>query len=608
MGAFYGSVLIRADTPDVVRKALEGVAKNSKSRFLVGPALEGWISIFPDNSGQNERISAEIAKVLPNDILHLLVHDDDIFCYYFYRNGKLTDRYNSCPDYFGRVSSEEKKQCRGNPEVFEHLLPNAALEKLKKLLAKGQVTFEQERMTEFVRLLGLPNALSSYEYLQSGEREDIKGWEQFVHIPDLGPEIAARQAAEARIEDEKHRLTEAGVLLAEISAAKEPGKGASVVWGTDSINNGLLLVWQNVGFVPPDDEAKKLTEFFSLQPPWKLPIRPLGLKTNATAADFSTSPTGKWLAGGFVAGDWTMRVWDWRDKKLAFEVEHTRAVQWVGFSQDEQFVYSLGGDELIVTSLAEKRPLKTVKGVGGDRAAAIHPSGDFAAVAGRFGIIDLKKQKVTKTLRVNRRMEKIDRWPKLSDEAIAQKVKQNPEALKKLGIKSQEELESRIKKERFITFEKQEQVFDLGFSPDGKQLFVASDGIRVFDWEKILAAQDDTPPPEFFVNAPKVDENDLNAKPYAYSVRFDPRRNLLLSGCLAGTVQYLSPATGRSGTLLKVPGEVAITRLELTADGRALCCHCVSGLGRHRSKGNNERSDYLQIWNYPALCQAAGLD
>jgi hypothetical protein len=252
--------------------------------------------------------------------------------------------------------------------------------------------------------------------------------------------------------------------------------------------------------------------------------------------------------------------------------------------------------------------VKTVKGVEGARAAAIHPSGDFAVVAGRFGIIDLKKQEVTKSLRVNRRMEKIDRWPKLSDDAIAQKVKQNPEALKKLGIKSQQELESRIKKERFITFEKQEQVFDLGFSPDGKQLFVASDGIRVFDWEKVLTAQYDTPPAEFFVNAPKVDENDLNAKPYAYSVRFDSKRKLLLSGCLAGMVQYLSPATGRSGTLLKVPGEVAITRLELTADGRALCCHCVSGLGRHRSRGNNERSDYLQIWNYPALCKAAGLD
>lgn len=345
-------MLVRTDDSDVVRQALEVVARNAKCRFLVGPALNGWVSVFPDNAGQSDRVSAEIAKGLPNDVLHLVVHDDDIFSYYFYRRGRLADRYNSCPDYFGPVSSEEKQQSKGHPEVFEDLLPNpTSLKRLKSLLAKRKFTFEQERMTEFVKLLGLPNALSSYEYLQSGERDGIKGWEQFVHIPDLGPEIAARQAAEARIEGEKSRLQGAGLLLAEISPPKEGKAVTSIAWGTDSSNNGVLLVWQCFDFGPSGGDAPKSTEFYSLQAPWKLPLEPLGLKTNATATVFSTSPSGKWLAGGFVAGDWTMRVWDWRNKKLAFEVKHTRAVQWVGFSQDEQFVYSLGGDELILTSL-----------------------------------------------------------------------------------------------------------------------------------------------------------------------------------------------------------------------------------------------------------------
>ena len=38
---------------------------------------------------------------------------------------------------------------------------------------------------QFVTLLGFSNAISSYEYLQSGERDGIKGWKQFVHVPDL---------------------------------------------------------------------------------------------------------------------------------------------------------------------------------------------------------------------------------------------------------------------------------------------------------------------------------------------------------------------------------------------------------------------------------------
>jgi WD40 repeat protein len=611
MGTFYGSVLVRAENSNVVRKALEVVAKNSKSRFLLGPALNGWVSVFPNDAGQNDRVSAEIAKELPNDILHLAVHDDDIFSYYVYRNGRLADRYNSCPDHFGPVSSDEKKQCVGHPEVFEHLLPNAnakTLEKLKKLLTKQKFTFEQERMTEFVALLDLPNAMSSYEYLQSGERDGIKGWEQFVHIPDLAPEIAARQATQAQIENEKGQLQKTGLLLAEISPPKEGKTITAIAWGTDSSSNGLLLVWQSFDFGALGDAAPKMAEFQSLQAPWELPARPLGLKTNATATVFSTSPSGKWLAGGFVAGDWTARVWDWRDKKLAFEVTHSRAVGSVEFSRDDQFVYSLGGDEFIVSSLKEKGPVKTIKGVEGSRAAAVHPSGNFASLAlqGGLAIVDLNNEKVTKQLRVNRRMEKMDRWPSQPDDVVAQKLIQNPEKLKKMGVKSQKELESWIKEKRFLTFETQEQVFDLGFSPDGTQLFIASKGIRVFDWEKILAAKDDAPPPQFCVDAPKDDEYDPNSRPLAYSVRFDPERNLVLSGCLAGTVQYLSLATGHSGTLLEVPGEMAIGRLELTTDGKALCCDCAVR-PRRKDRLNDERSPCLQIWNYPVLCKAAGL-
>jgi len=38
-------------------------------------------------------------------VLHVVVHDDDIFCYFFYRGGRLVDRYNSFPDYFAEASA-----------------------------------------------------------------------------------------------------------------------------------------------------------------------------------------------------------------------------------------------------------------------------------------------------------------------------------------------------------------------------------------------------------------------------------------------------------------------------------------------------------------------
>ncbi len=612
MGTFYGSVLVRTEKSDEVQKALEEVAKAADSKFLMGPAVNGWISVFPDDSGQNEKTSVEIAKRLPDDIFHLIVHDDDLFAYFFFRKGQLVDQYDSCPDYFKKVSLEEKQQWQGRPELFQDLLTKSgSLEKLKTLLAenKEKYTFEQERMRKFVELLELPNALSSYEYLDSGERDGIKGWKQFIHIPDLSAEKTAKRAAQAKIKAEKKRLQKEGILLAEVKPPpkKVAGLPSSIAWGTDSSSNGLLLAWQSFDFTKPVDDEQNATELFTIQPPWNTPIQLLGLKTNGTAHIFCMSPSSKWVAGGFVAGDWKMRVWDWRRKEIAFEVIHTGAVQWVDFSQDEQWVYSMGGEEFIITSLAEKRPVITIKGVDGARGAAVHPSRKFIAVGlqSQLGIIDVENEKLIKRLRINRRMENLDRWRNLSDKQVVEKYLQNPEQLKRLRLNPQQQIESWVAENRFIKFVTEEHLFDLRFSPNGEQLFIASKGMRVFDWDKLLSATVDAPAPELSVDAPKDNEDDPNSRPLAYSVRFDPERNLLLSGCLAGVIQYLNTRNGQSGTLFKPPDEVSIFRLELTSDRQALCCHCAS---RPRVENLNNKFNCVQVWNYPALCKAAGLD
>jgi WD40 repeat protein len=526
MGAFYGSILIRTENSGEVQKALDEVAKITDHKFLVGPPVKGWISVFPDHSGQSDQTSAEAAKLLPCDIFHLIVHDDDIFSYFFYRGGRLIDRYSSCPDYFGDVPDEEKKLCRGRPELFQDLLDKPeSLGKLKALLAASQkkYTFEQERMTKFVELLGLPNALGSYRYLEEGERDGIKSWKQFIHIPDLSAEKASENAAQVRIKDKKKRLQKESILLAEIM----PPKGSPVLpdtlgWGTDT-----------------------------------------------------------------------------------------------------------------VASIATKQPVISVKGVESARGAATHPSGKFAVVIsqGGLGIVDLEKKKLIKKLRVNRRMETIDpfegaprerllrhcfkTWLEMPalreklgiDEKLRVEILKDPNAFEKLTVESQQKIKSmteQVRAKSSVTMETVEQVFDVCFNPNGEQLFIASKGIRVFAWDKLLSANDDTPAPELSVDAPRDDVTDPNSRPLAYCVRFDPARNLLLSSCLAGVVQYLNVKNGQSGTLLKPPDEdLSIWKLEFNSDRKALWCHYQLRPG---VENLNKRFCCLQIWNYPALCKAAGLD
>ena len=177
MGAFFDSIHARTENVGAVQKALEQLALRCDAKFLLGPALNGWISILPGGSGPNESLSMEIAKNLGCDIFHLAVHDDDIFLYYFYRDGKLVDQYNSCPEYFEETPDEENEESQGHPELFRDLLSNPpSLKKLRKLLDEERLGFESERMSEFADLFNLSNALTCYNYVRGEERK------QFVHI------------------------------------------------------------------------------------------------------------------------------------------------------------------------------------------------------------------------------------------------------------------------------------------------------------------------------------------------------------------------------------------------------------------------------------------
>src|SRR6516165_8046722 len=79
MGGFYGGVFLRTGEREKVKQIVENVARKHKCRFLVGPALRGWVGVYPSDHGQDQRVSRSIARCFRGDLFHLLVHDDDVF-------------------------------------------------------------------------------------------------------------------------------------------------------------------------------------------------------------------------------------------------------------------------------------------------------------------------------------------------------------------------------------------------------------------------------------------------------------------------------------------------------------------------------------------------
>lgn len=127
------------------------MAKCKGHKFYLAPVINGWVSLFPSEYWQ-ESLSREISRETEADVLHMMVHDDDVFCYFYYRGGELIDEYNSCPDYFGeKVPAKKRKKLKGKPEVFRELVgTESKVNKIRDIL-KPKSIFDKIKISKEVK-------------------------------------------------------------------------------------------------------------------------------------------------------------------------------------------------------------------------------------------------------------------------------------------------------------------------------------------------------------------------------------------------------------------------------------------------------------------------
>ncbi|MGH7137110.1 MAG: hypothetical protein ACREHD_15320, partial [Pirellulales bacterium] len=198
MGEFYGNIHVRTQDRDAALAALKPIARGERM-FLVSPLRNGWLSIYPNDYGQDYKVSHGIAKRIQGDVIHLLLHDGTDFCYWYYRSGKLIDKYSSRPDHFGPVSQRIRRGVQGRPELLQGLLaPGSDIEQLyvalDEMRSESHVTSLAGR---FAALLGIINFDTAYEDLIDEETDGVEGWDAFVHLPDVSPELRRRRQLEA---------------------------------------------------------------------------------------------------------------------------------------------------------------------------------------------------------------------------------------------------------------------------------------------------------------------------------------------------------------------------------------------------------------------------
>lgn len=608
MGGHYGTIHVRTEDRDAVRSSVEDLVSDRARRYLIAPAINGWVTIFPENNGQDSAVSKALATKLPDKtIIHCVVHDDDVFAYWLFEGGQTVDTYNSCPNYF---SDKNPPPRGGNAAAFSDLLANPKkVQELQSLLDADRFDFELERQDRFAALLGLPNTAYAYEYLQGGETDGVRQWKKFIHVPDLAPEKAAERAAAAKERAELKALQQEQVLLVSQKAEKTTNKRSFKYpsWAMDPASSLVVLTWQE-----PLAGGRAPLEWRCFSPPrWQEEKWDGPATERLDRLHFSTG--GSWLAVPLQFHS-QIDIWDRRANRIAAQKKFLGNVSTMMFSADENWLFIVVHNQDASTHLhrvALRPGLKDavlVEKTLHFKAIAPHPNGSFLAIVDNFGlllVVDIQTMRIRNQVWIK---ETNSLLPEGLREKIVGDAKQKiPEMMK--GHLSAEKLEH-YRQQCDRHFLPKDSIHTCAFSPEGDWLFCGTYfGLRGLDWKTVLECPEMCPVPvDLSVEAESVTLDiggrSTTAQKMVYGIVFDATRRRVLFCGLEGKITFVELDGGRTGTLLENPGKFSLVQLALTPDRSAL----VSTACRPRVSPNKQEAPLFQIWSYPALCRKAGLN
>jgi hypothetical protein len=610
MGAFLGCIQVKTGDRKAVLEAATAVAKQLEIQCLVSPVLSGWIGVYPSGNGQDQRVGEELAKRLGGTVWHVLVHDDDVLAYWLWDENALVDSYGSVPGYFGEEDPAEQEEMTGNPALLSQLVGGEPARLAEVLAREGSRPFAQMQLDELGLATGVPNLANAYEYLKEGETQNVRGWSRFQELP--GERVKAktqeRRERKKQVADEVKKLKQAGRLLC-FEERKESMAQACAT------NEGFLVAWC--------DHIRDVASFANYAKPWDAP-QPLVLDTPGHIMAVVSDASRKRFA---VAGGSRVRVWDveagrW---KLVADIPESDLTISAALSADGRRIAHTSRREMIVRDVSTCGVLASIDRDGGP--LAFHPDGDWLVGGGNHaGLFAVREKPHWRPLyfggmakppamvdEVQAQYQKIhiDEFLKQSRAQMQAMIKQLEQAasrskqadgsdemiermrrdMEKTLLEQKDQLLA-VREGRAPAFEPQSvlRVGDAGFSRDGRWLWCTTDcGLRVYDWESVPRdAGTELTDPHW-----KVTENRITA------VAEEVDAAGLVFGGLSGILYRLDLHTGQDHELFKLPGDVSIVHLTMSADGQTLG---ISTRTRPSSKVRHSDQKYSwQIWSYPEV-------
>jgi hypothetical protein len=120
MAASFVNYQLRTNDTDAVVRALEQII--ASSAFVSSPK-DGWVTIYDEASdaqdqAEIDRVAHDLSLQLHAPLLTFLVHNSNLLVYYLFDDeGCLIDEFNSAPEYFGQIVSEEARARFGGQAI-----------------------------------------------------------------------------------------------------------------------------------------------------------------------------------------------------------------------------------------------------------------------------------------------------------------------------------------------------------------------------------------------------------------------------------------------------------------------------------------------------------
>ncbi len=606
MGAFYGSVQIKADDREQILAAAEELAERLAIRCLVGPVISGWVGVYPSTNGQDENVGAALAERLGGTVWHVLVHDSDLLAYWLWHDGTLAVSFNSWPGYFDAADLDREERMTGNAEVLARLL-GGDVNELQALLGRGNKNAD-ECLGKFERIVGVKNLATAYEYLKEGETEGIRGWRKFKELPNSALDQKKR-AAQVKTQA-LQALKKRGLLLRHESIAKDQitpacaASGGFLVFRSD-------LPMRTTRYPAPNASPQDL--------PWDLSGH-----LSAVASDAS----GRRLA---IASWERLEIWDATSGQRIRELPDGGATL-VAISADGRLVAKNSHMAVKVFDVNDGRLVLSAPCEATSQKLALHPSGDWVVVAHERvafrtikqpddwrsvpliestvapGQEEMRGRKfgspdIDTLIRVFRERHEQTARAAWEGRTVADEERQRIAAtIDEAATKMRLQLETMRRANQLW---KHESIKYVGFSRDGRWLWVATNrALWVFEWSDVVTRGESAQATWWFPTSrfePPTERDE-----HICAIAEEHNQPAIVVGTWNGRLHRMQLETGEVQELMQWP-EDHPWEVMLTPDDRLLGCVCRTRLHmkafdiRDPSSLDYQDRPSWQIWDYRKL-------